>query len=106
MESTEGHRFNMFIMKYDLFCEYMDWLFSILFELEKRLDISDYTDNDKRVFGFVAERLLDVWIDTNMLDYIELPVEFMENENWIKKGTNFLKRKFVGKSEKNVSHVE
>lgn len=106
MESTKGHRFNMFIMKYDLFCNYMEWLFGILFELEKRLDISDYTDNDKRVFGFVAERLLDVWIDTNMIDYLELPVEFMENENWIKKGSKFLKRKFLGKNEKNVSHVE
>ncbi len=106
MKSTSGHRFNMFIMKYDKFTAYMEWLFSILFALEERLDISDYTDNDKRVFGFVAERLLDVWIDRNMYDYIELPVEYMENENWAIKGTRFLKRKFLGKNEKNVSHRE
>ncbi len=35
------------------------------FELEKRLDISAYSQNDARVFGFVSERLLDVWLDAN-----------------------------------------
>lgn len=97
MKSTKGHRFNMFIMKREYFDEYMSWMFSILFELEKRLDISDYSDNDKRVFGFVSERLLDVWINTNKYRYIELPVQYMEDQNWIIKGWNFLKRKFIGK---------
>ena len=65
MKKTTGHRFNMFIMKKQLADAYCTWLFDILFELEKRLDISEYSDNDKRVFGFVSERLLDVWLETN-----------------------------------------
>ena len=97
MNSTKGHRFNMFIMKRVLFDEYMRWLFDILFELENRLDITSYSANDKRVFGFVSERLLDVWIDTNHYDYIELPVQYMEKQNWIIKGGKFLKRKIVRK---------
>ena len=95
MKSTKGHRFNMFIMKRAYFDEYMSWMFDILFELEKRLDISNYSDNDKRVFGFVSERLLDVWINTNGYKYIELPVQYMEEQNWLVKGGNFLKRKFT-----------
>ena len=65
MKRTTGHRFNMFIMKRALLDRYCAWLFGILFELERRLDISGYNANDKRVFGFVAERLLDVWLETN-----------------------------------------
>ena len=99
MQHTDGHKFNMFIMRRDLADAYCEWLFDILFELEKRLDISEYSQNDARVFGFVAERLLDVWIETNHYKYVEMPVAFMENQNWLVKGGNFLKRKFVGKKE-------
>ncbi len=93
MERTKGHKFNMFIMKKTLADAYCEWLFEILFELEKRLDISEYSANDKRVFGFVAERLMDVWIETNQIKYEEMPVMFMEKQNWLSKGGNFVKRK-------------
>ena len=93
---TKGHRFNMFIMRHDLLDRYCRWLFDILFELEARLDISGYSDYDKRVFGFVAERLLDVWLETNHIQYLELPVLHLESQHWLKKGTAFLKRKFRG----------
>ncbi len=94
MKKTTGHRFNMFIMKYEVFVEYCSWLFDILFELERRLDISSYNKNDSRVFGFVSERLLDIWIETKGYKYKELPYVFMENQRWLIKGGNFLKRKF------------
>lgn len=94
MKRTYGHRFNMFIMKRDKFNAYCEWLFDILFELERRLDISDYSDYDARVFGFVSERLLDPWIETNEIKYKEIPYVFMESQNWLVKGRNFLKRKF------------
>ena len=82
-------------MKREQLDSYCRWLFDILFELEKRLDISDYSINDQRVFGFVSERLLDVWIKTNQVEYREMPVLFMEKQNWVIKGGNFLKRKFI-----------
>ncbi len=93
MKRTSGHRFNMFIMKKEFFRQYCEWLFDILFELEKRLDISNYSKNDARVFGFVSERLLDVWLDTNHIKYKNIAVQFMERQNWLKKGGNFLMRK-------------
>ncbi len=94
MKKTSGHRFNMFIMKRKYFDEYCAWLFDILFELESRLDISGYSKNDARVFGFVSERLLDIWLNAQNLAYTDVHVEFMETQNWLKKGGSFLKRKF------------
>ncbi len=98
MKLTTGHRFNMLIMKSDILDSYCTWLFGILFELEKRLDISDYSDNDKRVFGFVAERLMDVWLTTNKIRFKDIPYIFLENENWLRKGTRFVLRKIIKKS--------
>ena len=97
MKKTTGHRFNMFIMKKDLADAYCTWLFEILFELESRLDISKYSQNDKRVFGFVSERLLDVWLEKNNIKYKDIPYIFLEKENWITKGVNFILRKINAK---------
>ena len=97
MQRTSGHRFNMLLMKWDKLDAYCTWLFAILGELEKRLDISSYSAYDARVFGFVAERLLDVWIETNNIQYVEAPFWYIEKQNWLKKGGAFLKRKFAGK---------
>ena len=93
MKKTTGHRFNMFIMKKELADRYCEWLFDILFELEKRLDISSYSVNDKRVFGFVSERLLDVWLIENKVKCRDIPYIFLEKENWITKIVNFVLRK-------------
>ena len=95
MRRTKGHRFNMFIMRKPFLDEYCSWLFGILFALEKRLDISAYSDYDKRVFGFVAERLLDVWVEKNAVVYRELPVRNMECQHWGKKIVSFLRRKIM-----------
>ena len=97
MDRTWAHMFNMFVMRRDLFQEYCQWLFGILFELEERLDISAFDAYNKRVFGFVSERLLDVWLEKNQISYYEQNVSFLEPQNWLKKGGLFLKRKVFGK---------
>lgn len=96
MDRTWAHMFNMFVMRQDLFQDYCRWLFIILFELEKRLDISAFDAYNKRVFGFVSERLLDVWLEKQQIPYYEQNVSFMEPQNWFKKGGLFLKRKVFG----------
>ena len=94
MNKKSGHRFNMFLMKKNKFFSYCDWLFGVLFELEKRLDISSYTIPQQRVFGYIAERLLDVWIEANEFSYHEMPVVHLESQHWIKKIIRFLSRKW------------
>ena len=93
MKRTTGHRFNMFVMEKKTLDRYCGWLFGVLAELEKRLDISGYSQNDQRVFGFVSERLLDVWLETEGVPHRDIPYVFMENQNWIVKGMNFIRRK-------------
>lgn len=88
------HILNMFVMRRDLFDRYCDWLFDVLFTVQKELNISSYSPNDQRVFGFLSERLLDVWLTTNGVPYLEKPIFHTERVNWIKKGTAFLMRKF------------
>lgn len=96
---TWAHIYNMFVMKWEVFDGYCQWLFPILFEVEQQVDISAYSQYDRRVFGFLAERLLDIYLDANGISYRELPVMFMEQQNWLKKGTAFLKRKFFPRKE-------
>lgn len=94
MKETSGHYFNMFIAKKENVQGYLDWVFDILFELEKEIDITQYNGYDKRVFGFISERLLDVYITANHLTYVNQNYRFMEKQNWFVKITHFLKRRF------------
>lgn len=62
---NEECRCNVMIMKRELFDEYCEWLFSILFELEKHINLSDYNQVDARIFGYLSERLLNVFVKNN-----------------------------------------
>ena len=94
---TSAHMFNMMIMKKELLNEYCEWVFDILFELEKKIDITKYDSFHSRFYGRVSELLLDVWIKTKSLTYEEVRVIDIEKVNWIKKGFAFLRAKFTGK---------
>lgn len=93
MARTSGHRFNMLMFSRALLGAYCEWLFTILFELEARLDISGYSPSDARVFGYVSERLLDIWLERNGVSYTELPVVNLESQHWVQKILRFIKRK-------------
>ncbi len=94
---TSAHMFNMFIMKKDILNDYCTWLFDILFELEKKIDSSKYDAFHARFYGRISELLLDVYLNTNGINYKEVKVIDMQRINWWKKGTSFLKAKFLGK---------
>lgn len=94
MKKKSGHYFNRFIGNKEVVVGYLDWLFAILFRLEKEIDISSYSQYDQRVFGFVSELLLDVYINKNGLKFKERKYCFMEKQYWGKKIFSFLKRHF------------
>ena len=96
MKQTSGHYFNMFIARFDQTKAYLDWMFSILFTLEKEIDLSKYEGNEKRVFGFVSELLLDVYLETNHLKVKNQSYRFLEKQHWCKKILGVLKRKKAG----------
>lgn len=53
---------NMWITKKDIYDRYCSWLFDILFEAEKKIDLKNYDEYQKRVMGFLSERLFRVWL--------------------------------------------
>lgn len=56
------HCFNMFYAKKELIDRYCEWLFRLLFEFEKQIDITDWTFPQQRVFGYLSEFLLNLWV--------------------------------------------
>ena len=91
---TWAHMFNTFIMRKDLADEFCEWMFPILFELEKRVDYSEYNVFESRFCGYIAEFLLDTWLEKNEIEFQTVKLAFLEKQNWFKKGGNFLKNKF------------
>lgn len=66
---------NMLITNKQTFMNYHDWLFDILFELERRITDLDKRDNyNKRVFGFLSERLLTIYFIINKFKIKEVPI--------------------------------
>lgn len=99
MNRRKLHILNMFAMKKKLFDKYCNWLFDILFTLESEIDISSYSPYEARIYGFLSERLFNVWLEKQHLKEVEVPVIFLEQMNWPKKIIDFLGRKFFGKKQ-------
>lgn len=97
MNSSSAHIFNMFIMKQEYFDEYCAWMFPIIEKLTQQIPVESYDKFGARYPGRVSERLLDVWLDTTGYSYKELSTTSPEPVDWWKKGTGFLKAKFIGK---------
>lgn len=66
--------FNMFIMSWTEFDKYCNWLFPLLNEVEKRIDISHYDTVQKRVYGYMAERLLNVYVRAHKIPVNSCPI--------------------------------
>ena len=79
-ESHKFSPFNMFIMRWDEFECYCDWLFQVLKSVEERIDISCYNMVQKRVYGYMAERLLNVYVEAHGLSIRYYPVICLNNE--------------------------
>jgi hypothetical protein len=65
---------NMLIMKKTLYDEYMEWLFAILFGVQKRVKVEEEDSYHRRIFGFISEFLQYVWIVKNNLKVYECMV--------------------------------
>lgn len=84
--TMNSHKFyygNMLITSKELFDAYSEWLFDILFEVEKRIDVTKNGDKyQARVMGFLSERLIQVWVMKNRLKIKEFPVFNIEERRW------------------------
>ena len=63
VHGTRTYFGNMFVTSKELYDSYCSWLFSIFAEVEKRICLETGEDAyHKRVFGFISEFLLLVWV--------------------------------------------
>ena len=74
MNGRQMYFANMFIAPKQTLDAYAKWLFDILFALEQMVDLSGYDDYNKRIYGFISERLLMVWTRKNHKSVCSLPV--------------------------------
>lgn len=95
MKQKEYAICNMCVMSKENFDNYSKWLFDILFELEENTDLSDYSPLQKRIYGFLSERLFNVWLDKNNMNVKTLNMVAMEHDSF---------KVIVKKSFKRVLH--
>ncbi|MBQ2886125.1 MAG: DUF4422 domain-containing protein [Alphaproteobacteria bacterium] len=94
-EEKQNYVANIILAKKALFDEYAQWLFDVLFDVEKEIhaDVLKRNDYQQRVYGFLAERLLGVFIaykqQTSNVRVLEAPMIFVETDV-----VKFIKYKF------------
>ncbi len=88
--------YQMFIMKKELFFEYCEFLFDVLFKIESEINFDEYSTNGKRTLGYLAENLMTMFVwkkeaeQMNILKLgvtmVEFPYEDSEIQVILKKG--------------------
>ena len=56
---------NMCVMSKKDFNSYCEWLFELLSKYEQCVDLSGYTQQEQRIYGFMSEFLINVWVKKN-----------------------------------------
>lgn len=86
---------NMFIMKYDDFVKYCEWLFKVLSEIEAAVPFQNYSPYQKRVFGYMAERLMNVYIHKHKMKTEECRIyhypDTIKKKNMLMRLRNFFR---------------
>lgn len=71
--SNKSVGYNMFITHWKHFDAYSEWLFDILFEVEKRVPPID-DPIQSRIYGYMSERLINVFCEYHQLRLMQVPL--------------------------------
>lgn len=80
LNSNRMSPYNMFIMDRNIFNDYCKFIFDVLFELENKIEIKNYNNYQKRIYGFISERLLNVYIDKVKTDNKSINLKYCKVE--------------------------
>ena len=73
--NNKASQYCMFITSWDNFDRYCNWIFDILFKLESKFNTIDAEYyRTSRIYGFLAEHLINVYVHKNKLRIKYLPV--------------------------------
>ncbi len=98
MAGRHLHLYNMLIASKEVFDAYCRWLFAVLTQVEQGVDMTGYTPYQQRLYGFLGERLLNVWVAHHHLRVCALPVKNTEQtlaqevRLWMRRQRNRLSR--------------
>jgi hypothetical protein len=67
MSRSRGYFCHMYVMKWHIFCSYMQWIFDIFAVMQQRIDVYapyySIEGGHQRVFGFVGERFFNIYVE-------------------------------------------
>ena len=75
MAGRRLYLYNMLVAPEAEFNAYCRWLFAVLTQVEQGVDMTGYTPYQQRLYGFLGERLLNVWVAHHRLRVCALPVK-------------------------------
>lgn len=74
MEDTKSCYSNLAVMPREMFLDYCGWLFTILFDASENINVEGYDLYQQRVYGFLSEMLLDVYVRHHNYNVYRCPV--------------------------------
>lgn len=86
---------NMLICRKELYDSYCAWLFDILFELQRRVEVEEEDSYHRRIFGFISEFLQYVWIMHNRYRVYECMVGMLGEKAEVTEVKNELAKYFA-----------
>lgn len=79
------HLYNMFVARAGFLQSYADWLFPVMEQLEQVIDTRERDDFQSRVFGFLSERLFNVYLlKHSELKVLQMPVVQLYNQSVVR----------------------
>ncbi len=82
LAGKKSYLLNIFICKKKLWNEYYSWLFSIFGELEKEVDMTGYSTQEQRLYGYLSERLFTVYVAKNGYKVKSYPTHTVGISKW------------------------
>lgn len=70
---------NLIVASKIIFDKYCEWLFSIIVDVAREIDVRAFDPYSKRIIGFLAERLLTVWLIKQEYRIEEMNYKLLEN---------------------------
>lgn len=80
LRNSQIKSYNMMIMRWDDLDKYCTWLFDILFEARKRINIDNYNAVQRRIWGYMAERLLNIYVYHHKMRVKTYPIYWINDD--------------------------